>query len=238
MIVAARLTASDMRASSCIHKLEGTRKMTNSGRTALVGVVSLIVGLLIGGGYGMKQVDEAKTQLAATTQERDQAVQNTDRMRKLNDDAAKKYGRELGKLVMSASTPSTTASAPAAAAAPAAGQPDAALAAPSADDMKAIDSARALLATRDGFRGSLDALRAGMDSEMDAIAIELGASPPSGSKIRQLLDSLKQNWPNKENNLEIATRKLMADLGLMVAPGTPKPAGAPVTPAPAPADKK
>jgi len=227
-----------MRASSCIHKLEGTRKMTNSGRTALVGVVSLIVGLLIGGGYGMKQVDEAKTQLAATTQERDQAVQNTDRMRKLNDDAAKKYGRELGKLVMSASTPSTTASAPAAAAAPAAGQPDAGLAAPSADDMKAIDSARALLATRDGFRGSLDALRAGMDSEMDAIAIELGASPPSGSKIRQLLDSLKQNWPNKENNLEIATRKLMADLGLMVAPGTPKPPAAPVTPAPAPADKK
>jgi hypothetical protein len=202
--------------------------MSDKIKTILVGVVSLIVGAVGGGGWGMLQVDEVNQKLAAATQEKDQAVQAATRLRTLSDEAAKKYGKDLGKLVMAASTP---APAPAA---PVTGQPAAAPAA--ADDgTKAIDSARAILALRDGFRASLDGVRASMDSEMDAIAAELGSATPDAAKIKGLLDGLKQNWPEKEKNLQAATQKLLSDLGLAPAPAAPKPAAAPAPAAAAPA---
>ena len=207
--------------------------MSEKGKLAAVGLVALIVGAVGGGGYGMMQVDEVNQKLAVTTQEKDQAVQNADRLRKMNDEAAKKYGKDLGKLVMAAS-----AATPAPAAAPAtpvAGQPAATPPAPD-DGAKTLDSARALLAVRDGFRASLDGVRAAMDSEMDAMATELGAAAPNAGKIKELLDSLKQSWPDKEKNLQAATQRLLMDLGLAQAPAAPKPAAA--APAPAPADGK
>ena len=50
----------------------------------------------------MLQVDEANQKLAVTTQEKEQAVQAADRLRKTNDEASKKYGKDLGELVMAA----------------------------------------------------------------------------------------------------------------------------------------
>ena len=203
--------------------------MSDKVKMIVVGVVALLVGAAGGIGYGMMQVDEVNQKLAAATQEKDQAAANAARMKKMNDDAAGKYGKELGKLVMAAS-----AQAPAAApAAPAAGQP-AAAPAPAADDSaKTLDSARALLAMRDGFRASLDGVRGAMDSEMDAMATELGAATPNAAKIKELLDTLKQNWPDKEKNLQAATQKLLADLGLAPAPAKPAAAPAPAAAAPA-----
>ena len=193
--------------------------MSDKIKMILVGVVALIVGAAIGGGYGMMQVDEVTQKLMAATQEKEQAVQSALRLRKLSDEAAKKYGAELGKLIMAASTP-----------------------APADDGAKAIDSARALLALRDGFRASLDGVRTSMDSEMDALAAELGNATPNAAKIRELLDSLKNNWPEKEKNLQAATQKLLADLGLAQVPAAPKPAATPApavaAPAPAAADAK
>ena len=212
--------------------------MGGAGKTILIALIGLIVGAAGGVGYGMLQVDEVNQKLLAATQERDQAQQSADRLRKNNEDAAKKYGKELGKLVAGGG-------APVAAAAPAQGQPAAAAApaAPAADDpAKLIDSARAILAARDGFRASLDAARASMDSEFDALATELGAATPAADKIKQILDGLKQNWPAKDKEMETATRKLLVDLGVLQAPPAPKPAAAPasaaptaVAPAPAPA---
>ena len=152
---------------------------------------------------------------------------NANRLKKLSDAAATKYGKDLGKLVM-------------AAAAPAAGQPAAAAPAPAADDSaKVLDSARAILAMRDGFRASLDGVRAAMDSEMDAMAIELGAAAPNAEKIKGLLETLKQNWPDKEKNLQAATQQLLVDLGLAAKPAAPAaPAAAAPAPAAAPADAK
>jgi hypothetical protein len=115
--------------------------------------------------------------------------------------------------------------------------------APAADDgAKAIDAARAILALRDGFRASLDGVRSSMNSELDTLAAELGNATPDTAKIKGLLDSLKQNWPEKEKNLQAATQKLLIDLGLAQAPAAPKPAAAPApaaaAPAAAPADAK
>jgi len=173
-----------------------------------------------------------------TTQEKEQAVQAADRLRKTNDEASKKYGKDLGKLVMAAGAAAAPAATPAA---PAAGQP--AATPPVTDDgAKALDSARAILAVRDGFRASLDGVRASMDSEMDAMAAELGAAAPNAGKVKELLDSLKQSWPDKEKNIQAATQRLLADLGLAQPPAAPKPAAAPApaapAAAPAPADTK
>src|SRR5258706_8869519 len=178
----------------------------------------------------MMQVEEVNKKLGATTKEKDKAVQNANRLRKMTDDASKKYGNDLGKLVIAASA-AVPAAAAAPAAAPAAGQP--AATPPAADDSaKTLDSARAILAMRDGYRASLDGVRASMDSEMDAMATELGAAAPDAAKIKGLLDTLKQSWPDKEKNIQAATQRLLVDLGLAQAPAAPKPAAAP---APAPA---
>lgn len=212
--------------------------MNEKVKLAVAGVVALVVGAAGGIGYGMMQVDEVNQKLAATTQEKDQAVANANRLKKLSDDAATKYGKDLGKLVMAAAAPA--AAAPAAApAAPAAGQP-AAAPAPAADDSaKVLDSARAILAMRDGFRASLDGVRAAMDSEMDAMALELGAAAPNAEKIKGLLETLKQSWPDKEKNLQAATQLLLVDLGLAAKPAAPAaPAAAAPAPAAAPADAK
>lgn len=213
--------------------------MNDKIKLIVVGLVALLIGVAGGVGYGMMQVDEVNQKLAATTQEKDQAVQNANRLRKLSDDAVKKFSAELGKLVMAAgaAAPAAPAAAPAA---PAAGQP---AAPPAADDSaKTLDSARAILAMRDGFRASLDGVRAAMDSEMDAMATELGAAAPNAAKVKELLDSLKQSWPDKEKNIQAATQRLLVDLGLAQAPAAPKPVAAPApaaaAPAPTPVDTK
>jgi uncharacterized protein HemX len=197
--------------------------MSNNVKLILIGVVALIVGAAGGVGYGMMQVDDVTQKLVAALKEKDQAVQNADRLRKINDDAVKKYGADLGKLVLAAGALG----------------PD--------DPAKLIDSVRAMLAARDGFRASLDGARAAMNSEFDALAAELGNAMPNADKVKQLLDTLKQGWPDKEKNLEDATRKLLVDLGLLQAPPAPKPIAAPApmaapapepaAPAPAPAKK-
>jgi hypothetical protein len=222
--------------------------MSDKARTIVSGVVSLIIGAAGGLWYGMMQVDEATQKLMVAMQEKDQAVQNANRLRRMNDDAAKKYGKDLGKLVMAVGAAESSAPP---AAAPAQAQPALApaAAAPAPDPAKLIDNGRAILAARDGFRASLDGVRASMNSEFDALAAELGNAAPDSEKVKQILESLKQNWPQKETNMEAATRKLLVDLGVLQAAPAPKPAAAPAptaapapaptaAPAPVPAEKK
>lgn len=209
--------------------------MNEKVKTMLVGGVALIVGAAVGGGYGMMQVDDVTLKLNAATQEKEQAMQSADRLRKMNDESSKKFGKDLGKLVMAASGSAPVVAPAPAPAAPVTGQPAAAPpAVPTADDTKLIDSARALLAVRDGYRASLDGVRSAMNSEMDALAAELGNPAPNAAKVKELLDALKQSWPEKEKNLQAATQRLLVDLGLTQAPAAAKPVAAPAPAAAAP----
>ena len=189
--------------------------MSSGVKIILVGVVSLIIGAVLGIAYAGLETDEVRGQLAATMQERDQAMQNSERLRKLNAEAEKRYATNLGKLIV---------------------------ASPGGDDpAKLIDHARMVLTTRDGYRASLDAVRAAMNSDFDSLAAELGNAVQNPERVKAIMDGLKQDWPNKEKNIDDATRKLLADLGLGQALPAPKPQAAPPAapaPAPVPAEKK
>ncbi len=214
--------------------------MGDRARMTVIGVVSLIIGAAGGWWYGMVQVDEVTLKLMGALQEKDQVMQSADRLRKANNEAPAKYGKELGKLVSNAgapapATPSATPPAQSAPAAPAA-------ATATDDPAKLIDGVRGMLAARDRIRAALDGVRAALNSEFDALAAELGNAAPDAEKLKQTLESLKQNWPQKEKGMKTATRGLVRDLGLLQAPSAPAPAAAApqpaAAPAPAPAEKK
>lgn len=196
--------------------------MRDDARMIVIGIVSLIIGAAGGWWYGMLQVDEVTLKLVAATQEKEQALQSADRLRKTNHEAATKYGRDLGKLVTAGGAPAAVQAQPA---------PAAPAAAPAVDDpAKLIDSVRGMLAARDHIRAMLDGVRAAMNSEFDALAAELGNAAPESEKLKQILETLKRNWPQKEKDLEVATRRLLTDLGILQAAPAPAPA--------APAEKK
>jgi hypothetical protein len=204
-------------------------------------VIALIVGLVAGGAgggfFGLSQVEEVQQQLATVTQERDAAAARAAGLQRQFAEAPTRWSKELGRLVDTAAA-ATAAPAPAAGDKPA--DPAAAAAVPAVDPAKVMDSARAILAARDSYRASLDGMRASLDGEMDAMAQELGNPTPDADKLKQLLQSLKQNWGAKEKAIEDATRRMMADLGMV--PPAPKPAAPATAPgapaAPAPAEKK
>ncbi len=196
--------------------------MRDDARMIVIGIVSLIIGAAGGWWYGMMQVDEVTLKLMAATQEMDQALQSADRLRKTNHEAATKFGRDLGKLVTAGGAPAAAQAQPA---------PAAPAAAPAVDDRaKLIDSVRGMLAARDQIRATLDGVRAAMNSEFDALAAELGNAAPESEKLKQILETLKRNWPQKEKDLEAATRRLLTDLGILQAAPAPTPT--------APAEKK
>ncbi|MGH8618777.1 MAG: hypothetical protein ACREUW_13885, partial [Burkholderiales bacterium] len=181
----------------------------------VAGVVGLVVGGGAGGFWGMMQVDEKQQQLVGVMSEKDAAQAAVAKLKRDVEDAPRRWGKDLGRLVMAA-VPDAAAPAAAAPAAPAAGQPaPAPAAAPAADDpARTLDAARAVLAQRDTFRSSLEGVRAQLGGDMDALAIELGNATPDMDKIRALLGNLKANWTGTEKELENVTRRLFADMGL------------------------
>ena len=213
--------------------------MSSSSRTIVIAVLALIVGAAAGAGFGMMQTDEVTQKLMLALQERDQAQQTAARLRSANEAATRKYAQELGRLVTAAGAivvpppapvPAPADAAPGVAPVPA---PPAPL---SPEAVKLIDQVRALLAARDGFRSPLDGLVASMNSELDALASELGNSPPDVEKVKQSVEALKQNWPAREKAMTDATRRLLADLGVVPAAAPAQPA-APAAPQTAPAQK-
>jgi hypothetical protein len=207
--------------------------MGDKPRMIVIGIVSLIIGAAGGWWYGMMQVEDVGLKLMTALQEKEQVQQSADRLRKANAEAATKYGKDLGKLVTAAGTPAAVA---------AQTQPASAAPAPAVDDpAKLVDSVRVMLASRDRIRATLDGVRAALNSEFDALAAELGNAAPDADKLKQILASLQQNWPQKEKDLEAATRKLLVDLGVLQGPPAPTPAATPqpaVGFAPPPVEKK
>jgi hypothetical protein len=78
-----------------------------------------------------------------------------------------------------------------------------------------IPAAKALVSARNSFRSVLESIGDRLDSDIDQLEIELSKDPPDLAKISELIEVLNRKWPAKKDEVEIAVRKLLAELGLV-----------------------
>lgn len=81
----------------------------------------------------------------------------------------------------------------------------------------ALIDARAIVSTRNSLRAVLTSLAASLNSDIDRMEELLGDGKVPASRegqVRETLSVLKQTWPAKETELDVAVRKLITELGL------------------------
>jgi hypothetical protein len=76
-------------------------------------------------------------------------------------------------------------------------------------------SARSIVAARNDLRSSLDAIGNRLDSQIDELQAELAKPNPDPEKLITLLEVLRQKWPAKQAEIEVAVRKVITELGLV-----------------------
>ena len=81
-----------------------------------------------------------------------------------------------------------------------------------------IPAVKALVAARNDFQSVLESVGDRLDSEIDQLERELHKDSPDLAKISELIEVLKRKWPATKDNIEIAVRKLLAELGLSQNP--------------------
>ncbi|MDO6777460.1 MULTISPECIES: hypothetical protein [unclassified Shewanella] len=88
------------------------------------------------------------------------------------------------------------------------------------DDL--LVDARAIVSTRDDYRGSLIAISKLLNSEIDRLKEEIEKQEQSiksgnaydGEEIKRTLAVLQKKWPSKKDQIIIEIRKLLTELGL------------------------
>lgn len=94
-----------------------------------------------------------------------------------------------------------------------------------ADPMKSKDlivDARAIVSTRDDYRGSLIAISKLLNSEIDRLKEEVEKADNAlrqgqsydRSEIERTLGVLQKKWPSKKEQIIVEVRKLLAELGI------------------------
>jgi hypothetical protein len=172
-------------------------------------VIGAVVALIIGGGtmwYMAKSDRTAREALEVQKQqlqlekdkaerERDEAKKEAKNYRSQFEDAPTKFTRSLGKLIDEAVVEAN----------------------PREGKGKLIPAAKALVAARNGFSTDLQTVREKLDAELDALERELSKSPPDMQKIAELVEILKRKWSAKKDEIELAVRKVITELGLTPA---------------------
>jgi len=80
-------------------------------------------------------------------------------------------------------------------------------------------SAQSIVAARNDLRSSLDAIGSRLDSQIDELQSELTKPNPDAEKLVTTLEVLRQKWPAKQAEIELAVRKLQAELGFVPVEG-------------------
>jgi hypothetical protein len=87
-----------------------------------------------------------------------------------------------------------------------------------------IAATKALVSSRDSFRSDLEDIGKRLDGEIDALSAQLQNNPPDQVQISIIVETLKRRWPAKKQEIDLAARKLLTELGLdLVLKGTPPP---------------
>jgi chromosome segregation ATPase len=79
--------------------------------------------------------------------------------------------------------------------------------------------AKTIVAARDDLRSSLDAVGNRLDSQIDELKAELAKPNPDPERLVTLFDVLRQKWPSKQAEIELAVRKILTELGLVLNAG-------------------
>ena len=124
--------------------------------------------------------------------ERSEAVSAADTYRKQLEDAQTRYTNILGGLIDEASKEAARKEGPS----------------------RLLPAAQALVSSRNSFRSSLESINQRLNSEFDQLERELSAKPPDLAKIADLVEILQRKWPAKKAEIDVAIRKLIAELGL------------------------
>jgi len=162
---------------------------------AVIGVLGVVAGNLIQIVPQREQVQVLKQQLElqqkqmqASEDARIKAEREANLYRRIVEDAPGKFTRRLRELIGRASE---------------------------SRDAELVARSRALVAARNGYRSVLDSVGSRLDSEIDALEAELRKPRPDPAVIRTLTRVLQAKWPAKEDEIELAVRKLMTELGLV-----------------------
>lgn len=87
---------------------------------------------------------------------------------------------------------------------------------PNAND--AVTKARAIVSVRNSLRATLTSLAASLNSNIDRLEELVGPDDrriDNPAQVRERLAVLKESWPAKDAEIEVAIRKIMAEMGLV-----------------------
>jgi DNA repair exonuclease SbcCD ATPase subunit len=79
--------------------------------------------------------------------------------------------------------------------------------------------AKSIVAARNDLRSSLDAIGNRLDSQIDELQAELAKPEPDPEKLIAILEVLREKWPAKQAEIELAVRKVITELGLVPTAG-------------------
>lgn len=171
-------------------------------RVAIIGAVATVLAAAIGAGGAIfveqDKIADCRRQEQIEKTQKEKAYQQLDRYRQRYESAPKAYVRDLERLIDSAPTKMRIA---------AEGE--------GADPGAVVVSARSIVASRDGLRSSLEAIGSRLDSQIDELRDELKKPHPDPAKLLQTLQVLRAKWPSKKDEIDVAIRTVITQLGLV-----------------------
>jgi hypothetical protein len=177
--------------------------MTDTLKGALIGASAAVLTAILAAWLGFRQVDAARAQLQAQRDaaevERQRLAAEVERYQKAQEAGPGAFAAKVTSLIDHGVV------------APPGEEPGARQARLEAD-------ARAVVKARNDLRAALDGVAQRLDPEVDALARELGRSQPNADRLATSLQTLQRSWLARKADLEAAVRRLVAELGLGVAP--------------------
>jgi chromosome segregation ATPase len=77
-----------------------------------------------------------------------------------------------------------------------------------------LDAARTLIKVRDDLRSALEVVSTRLNSHIDSLSKEVERKQVSAGEIQSLVNILNGAWPAKTQEIELALRKVLTDMGL------------------------
>jgi len=174
-------------------------------RDVIIAAVAAIFAALIGAGATLYTTDK---QINAERQRRESVQRKLEIYQARYENAPKAFIEQLGRLVDTAPKYENARGT------------DTRVLNPDPEYRQTVSvSAQSIVAARNDLRSSLDAIGSRLDSQIDELQAELAKPNPDPERLITILEVLRQKWPAKQAEIELAVRKLQAELGFVPVEG-------------------